>query len=134
MLYNIHTGHRGIQQRGNDEIVILVSSLPRLTADGIRFVFADRHARLATAEFFDDMGDLDRIDWKILQRRDFSRDDDDLGKMERYQAETLVHRHLPVSSLAAIACYNSREQDRIESLVQDASLDLRVIRQPGWYF
>lgn len=134
MLLNIKTGYRGIRQRRNDEIVILVSSLPKLDQDGIRFVFTDRHARLATAEFFGDVANLDRVDWKILQNRDFSRDNNDLGKMERYQAETLVHRHLPVDTLMGIACYNDRERDRIDALVKGAGLGLNVISRPEWYF
>jgi len=134
MLLNIKTGHRGIQQRRNEEIVILVCSLPKLDQDGITFVFTDRHARLATAEFFGDVAELGRIDWKILQNRDFSRDNNDLGKMERYQAETLVHRHLPSDSLLAVACYNSMERDRVDALVQGAGLGLNVISRPGWYF
>jgi hypothetical protein len=134
MLLNIKTGYRGIQQRRNDEISIVVSSLPKLAEDGLRFVFTDRHARLAAAEFFGDAANLDRIDWKILQNRDFSRDNNDLGKMERYQAELLVHHHLPVDSLLGIACYNRHERDRVDALVEAAGLDLRVISQPGWYF
>jgi hypothetical protein len=134
MLLNIKTGYRGIQQRRNDEIAILVCSLPKLNQDGVSFVFTDRHARLASAEFFGDVADLDRIDWKILQNRDFSRDNNDLGKMERYQAETLVHRHLSIDSLLAIACYNSIERDRVDVLVKGAGLVLNVISRPGWYF
>ena len=122
MLFNIKTGYRGVQQRRNDEIVILVSSLTKLTQDQIRFVFTDRHARLAAAEFFDDMTNLDKIDWKILRNRDFSRDDNDLGKMERYQAEALVHSHMPTSSLLGIACYNMQERDRVDTLVREAGL------------
>jgi ssDNA thymidine ADP-ribosyltransferase DarT-like protein len=134
MLLNIKTGYRGIQQRRSDEIAILVCSLPKLRQDGITFIFSDRHARLATAEFLGDVAALDRIDWKILQNRDFTRDNNDLGKIERYQAETLVHRHLPIDSLLAIACYNSRERDRVDALVEGAGLDLNVISRPGWYF
>jgi hypothetical protein len=134
MLLNIKTGYRGIQQRRNDEIAIMVCSLQKLDQDGIAFVFTDRHARLATAEFFGDVSDLNRIDWKILQNSDFSRDNNDLGKMERYQAETLVHRYLPTDSLLAIACYNSRERDRVDALVKGAGLGLSVISRPGWYF
>src|SRR5438034_173189 len=95
----------------------------RLTPErALIFRITHRHARLATAEFFGDVADLDRIDWKILQNRDFSRDNNDLGKMERYQAETLVHRHLPIDSLLAIACYNSTERDRVDALIQGAGL------------
>jgi hypothetical protein len=134
MLFNITTGYRGIQQRRNDEIAVLVCSLPKLHQDGITFVFTDRHARLATAEFFGNVSDLNRIDWKILQNRDFSRDNNDLGKMERYQAETIIHRHLPIDSLLAIACYNSAERDRVDRLVKEVGLDLNAISRPGWYF
>jgi hypothetical protein len=134
MLFNIKTGRGGIRQRRNDEIVILVCSLQKLHQDGITFVFTDRHARLATAEFFGDVADLDRIDWKILQNSDFRRDNNDLGKMERYQAETLVHRHLPIDSLMATACYNSVERDRVDALVKGAGLGVSVISRPGWYF
>jgi len=46
----------------------------------------------------------------------------------------LVHRHLPIESLLAIACYNSVERDRVDALVQGARLGLNVISRPGWYF
>lgn len=134
MLLNIKTGYRGIRQRHNEEIVVLVCSLPKLDQDGITFVFTDRHARLATAEFFGDATNLHQVDWKILQYRDFSRDNNDLGKMERYQAETLVHRHLPIDTLLGIACYSDRERDRVDTLVKGAGLGLDVISRPGWYF
>lgn len=134
MLLNIKTGYRGIRQRRNDEIAILVGSLPKLDQDGVAFVFTDRHARLATAEFFGDVAELDQIDWTILQNRDFSRDNNDLGKMERYQAEALVHQHLPIDLLLAIACYNPNERDRVNALVKGVGLGLNVISRPRWYF
>jgi hypothetical protein len=134
MSFNINTGYRGIQQRRNDEIAIMVCSLPKLAQDGIIFVFTDRHARLATTEFFGDVADLEKVDWKILQNRDFSRDNNDLGKMERYQAEVLVHQHLPIDSLMAIACYNDQEANRVDALVKGAGLGVSVISRPGWYF
>lgn len=134
MSLNINTGYGGIQQRRNDEIVVLVCSIPKLDRDSLTFVFTDRHARLATAEFFGAASDLGRIDWKILQNRDFRRDNNDLGKMERYQAETLVYRHLPIDTLLAIGCYNSQERNRVDALVKGAGLSLDVIMRPGWYF
>lgn len=51
MLYNITTGYNGISKRANEEIVILVSSLHRLHAMGVRFLFTNRHAYLRTAEY-----------------------------------------------------------------------------------
>jgi hypothetical protein len=80
MLYNIKTGYNGITRRGNEEIAIVVSSLHRLSKLQVPFVFSDRHAYLRTAEFSSAIADLDRIDWGILQNRDFKRDANSLLK------------------------------------------------------
>jgi hypothetical protein len=62
MLLNINTGHHGIRRRGNDEIVILVSSLYTLQELDVPFLFTDRHAYLANADFSSDLSQLSRID------------------------------------------------------------------------
>ena len=54
MLMNIQTGWGGVERRKNEEIVVIVSSLPALKANGVRYLFTDRHAYLAAAAFYDD--------------------------------------------------------------------------------
>lgn len=110
MLLNIKTGHNGIPKRSMNEIVILVSSLRTLAAQQIQFVFTDRHAYLQTAEFHNDLAHLDCIAWNCLQTRDFKRDPNDPGKFERYQAEALVHQHLPTTALAGIVCHGEAQK------------------------
>jgi hypothetical protein len=134
MSYNIKTGYRGVTQRHNEEIVILVSSLRKLAEDGIPFLFTDRHAYLGYASCFNDLGDLARIDWAILQNRDFKKDSENPEKTDRYQAEALVHRHVPISSLRGVVCYNTIERDKARKLAEDEGVDLSIISQRGWYF
>lgn len=134
MLFNIKTGWGGIQQRRNDEIVIFVSCLHMLREQKVNFVFTDRHASLHAAQFSSDLGDLDRIDWGILQKRDFKRDNDNLGKFERYQAEALVHQHVPINALLGIACYDSNTKKEIEDHTAQRNLNLKIVVQPNWYF
>jgi hypothetical protein len=134
MLYNINTGYRGIRRRPNDEIIILFSSLHKLSEDNLTFIFTDRHAYLASARFFSSMAQLCEINWQILQNRDFRRDNDNPEKMEQYQAEVLIHRHLPTSSLLGAVCCNSRERDSAKSLVERVNVCLPVYAQSGWYF
>ncbi len=135
MLLNIKTGHNGIQQTPMPEIVILASSLHTLVKQSIRFVFTDRHAylRMGDDAFSSDLADLKRIDWKILQARDFKRDPNDPGKLERYQAEALVHRDMPVSALVGIVCHGPAQEARLRELVQNANLQIQVAARPGWY-
>ena len=85
MMMNIHSGRNGVRQRSNEEIVILVSSLPKLIEKRTPFLFTDVHAYLEYAQFSSNVTQLDRIDWSLLQARNFKRDDEDPKKMDRYQ-------------------------------------------------
>lgn len=49
MMKNIHSGFGGIQQRLNDDIVILVSTLYKVRDLRLQFVFTDGHAYRAIA-------------------------------------------------------------------------------------
>lgn len=133
MLLNIKTGYNGMKQTPMRDIVILVSSLRKLSEMGIDFVFSDRHAYLRAAEFSGDLEDLDRIDWKILQARDFKRDPNDFEKVERYQAEALVHGHMPIEALLGVICYGPAQQQRVAALApgHHGTLDIKAL--PGWY-
>lgn len=134
MMYNIYTGRGGVTQRPNDEIVILVSSIPKLVEAGQRFVFTDRHAYVMTAQFYNDPDSLGEIDWPLLQNRNFQRSADDPEKVERYQAEALVHKHLPISSLLGVVCYREAFKAQLEQQVVQRQLALEVHTMTGWYF
>ena len=134
MLYNIKTGYNGITPRAMEEIVIFGCSLRTLADAGRQFVFTDRHAKLETARFSTDLTKLSRLDWERLRARDFRRDPEDPGKMERYQAEALIHRHLPVAALGGIICYGSAQKAHLTALVEAAGHSTKVLVRPDYYF
>jgi hypothetical protein len=134
MLLNIKTGWNGIPQRPMHQIVILTSSLHNLISHNVPFVFTDRHAYLQFAEFSSDLTDLSRIDWKILQARDFKRNPNDPGKFERYQAEALVHKRVPVAALTGVVCHGAEQEAELMTLVQDAGIQLAIATRPNWFF
>jgi hypothetical protein len=135
MLLNIKTGWNGITQRANDDIVVLVSRCQTMRELGATMVFTDRHAYTATAEWSGNASDLARmIDWKILCNHDFARSNDYSDKMERYQAEALVYRHVPASALLGIGCVSNATKPAIEDQIRAANSALKVFVRPGWYF
>lgn len=134
MLYNIKTGYNNVIQRPNRDIVILVSTLHKLSETGTHFVFTNGHAYLQESEYFEDLADLPRIDWDLLRKRDFQKDPDDPGKLGRYQAEALAHRHVPVDGLLGLACYDGSVQTQIESEIKSRRLSMKVQVMPQWYF
>ena len=135
MLFNIKTGYGGVKKIPNEEIAIFVSSLHELVRRDIRFLFTNQHAYPVIAEYFDDLARLDRIDWKILQNRDFKHDPvNDPGKKERYQAEALIHRYLPIDALIGISCYNAQVEATLKRELEARELNLQTIVKPTWYF
>lgn len=135
MMLNIHTGWGGIKRRDNDELVFLVTSLPRLAQLGVDFVFSDRHAYLAAAKFSNSLTDLPaRIPWQRLQARDFKKDPNDPEKVECYQAEALVYQQVPVQALLGIVCHGEAGATAIRGLLANRGIDLQVHVRPNWYF
>jgi hypothetical protein len=133
MMYNIYTG-RSVPRQANSDICMLVSTLPWLQQMNIPFVFTDRHAYTQLAYFSGDIRELDKIDWGLLQTRNFARNPDDPEQIERYQAEALVHRHVPIAGLTAIVCYTESIKADLERLVAERELTLTVQALPNWYF
>ena len=134
MLYNIRTGYGGITQRANEEIVILGTSLHKLAEHNLPYVFTDRHAYLRAANYYNSLDDLVHIDFPLLQSRNFRRDPENPERIERYQAEALVHGLIPVDALMAIVSSNISTAEKLTAEVQKRDLDIPVVARIDWYF
>ena len=51
------------------DVIHLVSTVDKVKNDGLRFVFTDGHAIMAFSQFYNDLGDLDKVDWKVMEAR-----------------------------------------------------------------
>ena len=134
MMLNIKTGRGNVVRRENKDIVMFVSSVHRLEELRLPYVFTNQHAYPVETEFFSQSKDLHRIDWNLLRSRNFKTDDVDPGKQVRYQAEALVHRHVPLSALLGIGCYNEAVKDRLDGFLSARGQKLSVKTTPTWYF
>ena len=80
------------------------------------------------------MADLRRVDWPLLQSRDFQHDPEDPGKKERYQAEALVWKHVPLAALQGVACYSQATESQLKAQIEERGVMLKTGIQPNWYF
>lgn len=134
MMYNIKTGYGGIKKRENREIVIFVSSVHHLRGLGTPTLFTNQHAYAAGTDFYDDVAHLGEVDWELLRSRNFKTDDADPGKQLRYQAEALVHQHVPLHGLLGIACYDGNVENHLKGLLTVRGQNLNVQTITRWYF
>ena len=134
MMYNIKTGYGAITRRENQDIVMLVSSIHLLREQGVPFIFTNQHAYPVDTEFFVQPKDLNQIDWPLLRSRNFKTSDEDPGRQVRYQAEALVHRHVPLAALFGIACSDEAVCSRLKSMIEARGLPITVHATPEFYF
>ncbi len=134
MMYNIKTGYGEVIHRPNHEIVIMVSSIHRLVELNVPFLFTNAHAYMMEADYFDDAAKLSEIDWPLLQSRDFKTDPNDPGKQGRYQAEALVHKHMPIEALLGIACFDEKSRMSLEDEARRCDSSVKIKTVQGWYF
>lgn len=134
MMYHIKTGYGGVTKREKNEVAVLVSSLRKLKTLGVPFLFTDGHAYTLETNYFDDLNQLDQIDWPLLRSRDFSKDPEDPGKQTRYQAEALVHTHLPVEALQGIGCFDEATKLTINNAAKKCGSNMIATVSPSFYF
>ena len=71
---------------------------------------------------------------RINKQRNFRRDPEDPLKFEQYQAEALIHQHVPIGALLGIICYTAAMKSELEQQVEALGLELKVHAMPQWYF
>lgn len=133
MLLNIVTGIRQpvVRKRNKDELIVIRCLIEKL-AELDQFFFSDGQANVTSiSEHYNDLGDLDEIDWPIIHRSDFKKDLDDPDKQRRYQAEFLVHYHVPVTHIESIHVYTEKAAKivKIELAKTEHLLPIKVTKE-----
>ncbi len=134
MLYAIHTGAVAGYSGGQASVLHLVTSAEAVAQRGLDYVFTDGHAVMALSDFFDDLRDLDAIDWQIMRERFWADTDEDPDRKRRRQAEFLVREFLPWDLITDIAVLERDIADQVQQLLSghDHRPEVRVHRR--WYY
>jgi hypothetical protein len=136
MLYNILTGHGGIKKCLPVNIIYLCCYVDEIIRVCPQYFFTDGQANKKFTEHFTDLIDLKKIDWDVIDGSDFKMTEDDLDKPRKYQAEFLVHQHVPVSCLEKIVVYNKARKTDAEALLTNnhLSLSVEIAKKNEYYF
>lgn len=113
-----------VRKAHQDELVILCASTAPLFWRAV--VFTDGNAASAETEFFDDVSDLEKLDWVCLNARYWNNFED--GKRKRC-AEVLVPDSLAPRWIRSAVVRTDHFKRRIEN---DCPWTVRV--KPDWFF
>ncbi|MBL7818659.1 MAG: DUF4433 domain-containing protein [Saprospiraceae bacterium] len=134
MLYNIHTGHRGIEQRPQSDIIYIVCKLHCLIEKDYKVIFTDGHAKNKVTRFYTDIQDLNRLDWESINAQYWQNTDTNPDRMRRKQAECLVKSQVPPQCIAALVVYDEATKNEMEKLVQKSGHKIGVHINPKSQF
>jgi len=145
MLLTINSGNvHGCAHRQED-IVHFMIKLDDIVKNDLIFVFFNYNATIVIAECFDDLADMDKIDWPLFFETPKidgycmywkSRLDPPhhARRMETRQAEFLVYESVPLSLVSGIGTYNQAKADQVRDILTTAGVDLPVKAKPVWYY
>ncbi len=134
MLYAINGGYVEGYDGGQRPILHLVASVEAISEAGSPFTFTDGHADIFYSEYFDELDDLDKIDWDIMEERYWRDTAEDGDRKRRRQAEFLVHQFLPWNQIVEIGVINIDMAAEVTGIIEVADHKPNVVVRRGWYY
>lgn len=145
MLFTINNGNvEGCDYR-QDDIVHLASNAQAVRDGGYHFAFSNLHAVKGFAEFFNDLNQLDQIDWSIFfedprlegycrywhSRTSPARHS---LRQESRMAEFLVHQQVPIAVIEEIGVRTNQGEVRVRAALEGTGWQPNIRVVSGWYF
>jgi hypothetical protein len=143
MLFAINGGRVAGCTLKQDDIVHFMTTVEAVTAGGAPFVFYDRNATLAYSTASTDLAQLDAlVAWDLLLEEPalggyckfWHNNQHHPDRMERRQAEFLVHDHVPLDQIHGIGVYKEDKAVAVRAMLDEHGLNLRVAVKQDWYF
>ncbi len=136
MLLNIITGYRAprVPKRPQREIVYVCSELSRASDLYLPYVFTDGHAYIKISKQFNDVIDLNKLNWDIIKAKQWSDTEEDNDRQRRKEAEFLIYQHVPVEAIISIVVYDQKMADWVSLLLVGAGVNFSVHVLPKWYY
>lgn len=134
MLLAIHKGYVEGYTAGQDSIIYLVSTAQAVEQASGKFAFTDGHGIMTITDFFDDLQNLDKIDWAIMKEKYWANTEDDGDRKRRRQAEFLIHSSCPWNLISDIVVIDKQTEEVVLELLKEAGHKPRVRVKPSWYY
>lgn len=127
MLYNIITGYRHpiVQKRNRSEILVIRCLIEHLS-ELPKWFFTDGQGNDMASSHYNNLSDLEQIDWSCIQQSNFSKSDGDYDRPRRYQAEFLVHGAVPLEKIESLNVFDQSSADFVNKLLTEKNINLAV--------
>ena len=126
MLLNIKTGARGIQQQDQNNLIYIVCRISSITEYCLEWCFTDGHAKNNLTKFYNNLRDLELLDWDIISQQYWYDTADDYDRMRRKQAEFLVKNHVPATCICGLIVTTSEQEQKAKDILTKVNSDIKI--------
>ena len=136
MMFQLKTGRVPGYSDGQEPLIYLVTTAQAVQAAGVDYVFSDGHGIAVFTNWFDDLADLDKVDWSMVEQRYWSDNVNDMDRQRRKQAEFLIHGTCDWVLISEIAVIDGSMKARVDAILADFAESLRqpVVVRNDWYY
>lgn len=133
MLYVIQNGFNMVTPTSAENIVYCVSSIQAIINLNLNFVFTDGHAVESFSSLYypKDVQNINSIlDWNSINAK-YWRDENDLDRKRKKEAEFLVLGDIPISAVLGYVVFNQNANNKLLALgINQANIKI----DPNFYF
>lgn len=133
MLYVIQNGFNMVTPTLAENIVYCVTSVQKIIDLNLDYVFTDGHAVNSFTSLYDskNVNDIEKLlDWNAIKAVNW-KDENDLDKKRRKEAEFLVMGDIDHSAILGYAVYNQKAKERLINFGVDENV---IFIRQGYYY
>jgi hypothetical protein len=132
MLFAINKGVVQGYVDGQRPIIYLRSTAEVVRDAGLEWVFTEGHAEIAFTDFFNDLANLNKVDWAVINGRYWNDTNDFPDRKRKRQAEFLVKSFFPFNLVTHIGVYDQAIGEAAAGVLQGQGPGIEI--QRGWYY
>jgi len=132
MLYAINGGYVDGYVGGQKPVLHLRSSAEAVDRAALPWVFTEGHAEIAYTDFFNELRDLNKVDWQVMNSRYWNDTDEDPDRKRRRQAEFLVYQFFPWRLVSYIGVYDQSVKEKAVKILGNDGPNVGI--EKGWYY
>ncbi len=102
-------------RQGNKALLKFMPSAQEVEKASRKFAFTDGHGIMMITDFFDDLQNLDKVDWAIMKEKYWANTEDDGDRKRRRQAEFLIHSSCPWTLISDIVVIDQPTEEAVLS-------------------
>lgn len=135
--FGVRTPMLYVNKKNQDNIIYLVTTAQTVANASYRYFFTDGHAIMVATRWYNDIRDLDKLDWNAINAKYWGPQDDPSGELKRKkQAEFLVYHSLSWNEIKYIVVRTEKTEKAVLKIMQQYSQKLykKVFVCPQLYF